>query len=728
MDDEGNLYAAHHANEKWGMKVYKLPVDGNEWELIAEKYHNQVIEIGFNDVELIDDKLYMRAFSGTQSERDYTVIRFDVNTHEIDTIGYPPIGTGRNYFAEDRDGNLIMSDQYGGRVNQGTKKWDEGGMWRYSFATNEWEDITRNLDQRNSTNGECCAGLGSNSQGITGSGDYLYVKTEHGLYRWNYDNDNWDKLFDAPYGSGAGFITHVGPQQVIFDQRFLDGYSYTVRAGKNSPRARGYRFASMFKDVFDTEGNLFLADEKFRTRLRSMYSFDGETFYGRFEVQERGNLITSGKDAGKYSWTRTDSSFYAKYEKPANPPKVSFNFTPQYSTYLGGEADDNTVAVEVSANKSIIIAGNHTQDDGETRMGQVLVYDETGKMLQRSSMLNGIVFDMDIDETVGTIAVITDKGVSVYNSDLTLKWQSDMDMTGVNEEDLSTARISVGGEGTVVALVNKPISNGVDNVITVFDTEGNELSTKTIPRSYATDLVVLDDNDKVFVSGFSNNTGTNSNGKSNPVQIAFVHGYDLNSADLNRTSVTWDYDADQLAETENMADTRIYRMDIGKDGKLYVVGESAGGNTIYRWNGLDLETRKLVGNDPYSQAWNTGSAHIGYVGRIDPVKGEATRGQMILARKESDNKGNTYRARSITADEEGNVYIGGTSTCCSVARSIRHIGGEPIGEYKGGESSLIILGPNFNNRLMWTPLLSADAPRADGGRITSIAVGHGVKA
>ena len=37
-----------------------------------------------------------------------------------------------------------------------------------------------------------------------------------------------------------------------------------------------------------------------------------------------------------------------------------------------------------------------------------------------------------------------------------------------------------------------------------------------------------------------------------------------------------------LPKTANMADTRIYRLHKGNDGKLYVVGESASGNTIYR--------------------------------------------------------------------------------------------------------------------------------------------------
>ena len=84
-------------------------------------------------------------------------------------------------------------------------------------------------------------------------------------------------------------------------------------------------------------------------------------------------------------------------------------------------------------------------------------------------------------------------------------------------------------------------------------------------------------------------------------------------------------------------------------------------------NGQNLSKKTLVATDPYNEAWNTASAHIGYVGIINPLTGEVEKGQMILARK-SNNKGNSFRARVITTDKNGTVYIGGTSSCCSVAR------------------------------------------------------------
>ena len=100
---------------------------------------------------------------------------------------------------------------------------------------------------------------------------------------------------------------------------------------------------------------------------------------------------------------------------------------------------------------------------------------------------------------------------------------------------------------------------------------------------------------------------------------------------------------------------------------------------------------------------------------------------MVLARLISNNKGNTWKARAITTDEEGNVYVGGVTACCTIARSIRKVGGQEIGDYKGGESNLLVLSPNFKTRRLWTPLISADSNKGDDGAVRSIAVGYGLK-
>ena len=41
-----------------------------------------------------------------------------------------------------------------------------------------------------------------------------------------------------------------------------------------------------------------------------------------------------------------------------------------------------------------------------------------------------------------------------------------------------------------------------------------------------------------------------------------------------------------VADIQLMADTRGYRLAVGRDGKLYLGGESAGGNTIWMRSSL----------------------------------------------------------------------------------------------------------------------------------------------
>jgi hypothetical protein len=609
---------------------------------------------------------------------------------------------------KDKNGNLLMSDHWGGRAyNNGKFKWDQGAVWRYNPKASKWEDITRNLDQRNSTDGKCCGGVGTNSEGIVSSLDaeHIYIRTEHGLWKWDYQNEDWDRLFDAPYGSGAGRIAHIGDKKVAFDSRYMEN-------GK-------YRHLGTNRTQIKSQNPKYNDFKTYRTRIGRMTSFDnGETFYAQVTIQK--------KRDGTNDWS-TEKTILAKMNQDKNQPATSFDFSPKYSTYIGGNLDDTAEIVEVTPTRDIVVAGIFTANMSQnpvtllntqsSQKGRVIKYDSTGKNVLAEVILGDKIFDMELNPKDQTVAVIGDFGVVVLDKHLTqVIWSKELDTSRVNNDN-SPARVSIGRGGKVATLIGRQV--------TTWDKQGQQIATKQIPRTYATDLAIMEKYDSVFVSGFSNNKGTNSAGKTNPVQIAFVHAYKI--SDLQRKWKVWDYEANTLANTENMADTRIYRISKGKDHNLYVAGESAGGNTIFRWNGQDLKTSRLITTDPYNTAWNTASSHIGYIAKINPNNGYVNRGQMVLARLISNNKGNTWKARAITTDEEGNVYVGGVTACCTIARSIRKVGGQEIGDYKGGESNLLVLSPNFKTRRLWTPLISADSNKGDGGAVRSIAVGYGLK-
>ena len=158
----------------------------------------------------------------------------------------------------------------------------------------------------------------------------------------------------------------------------------------------------------------------------------------------------------------------------------------------------------------------------------------------------------------------------------------------------------------------------------------------------------------------------------------------------------------------------------GRDGALYFAGESAGGNSIFQREPQNLDGNpsgdRLVKTDKYHNPFNTSSNHITFYARLDASSGALLKGQFVLSRLSSD-KGNTIRPRAITADASGRVYVAGVTACCTAKRADQQLSGRTIPDYSGGEGFLLIVSPDFTQRLHWTPF--------SGGGDSLVAVRNG---
>lgn len=169
-----------------------------------------------------------------------------------------------------------------------------------------------------------------------------------------------------------------------------------------------------------------------------------------------------------------------------------------------------------------------------------------------------------------------------------------------------------------------------------------------------------------------------------------------------------------------MADGRLYRATIGRDGQLYVLGETAGGNSVFRWNGRDLASPTLVTTDLFSSLTNTADEHKAYYARLDPQSGAVSLGQVAVPRL-SSGKGNTFRVEhgAIAADEAGRVLVGGLSAYQMAGRNLNYFIGQKLDAYDGGDSSLLLVSADFRARLRWTTF-----SRAKGaGPVSGVALG-----
>jgi len=368
------------------------------------------------------------------------------------------------------------------------------------------------------------------------------------------------------------------------------------------------------------------------------------------------------------------------------------------STYVGGPKADALTGAAVRPDGSVVVGGytgaTRSTDKGEKLEGgqgliQIIGRDGEG---QAHTTLPIRVSDLDSNDEADVY--VTGPGGSMkLGACLQVYWRSEVGGEG--------ARICAGPEHGAVVLAQKRIY--------VLTAAGKVAGEFPVSGGYVEDVACDVKRGLIFVCGFDNKRGTPPRQRNYPVQVAFVRAYDPSG---KQVWAAYGWKGQDVADLELMADTRGYRLALGRDGKLYLGGESAGGNTIWMRSSLDLKkTVNQVKGDQFQHAYNTSANHVSAVVRLDPKTGESEMATLLLARIASKgNKGNTLRMRAIAADEQGNVYVGGPSAF-SPPKSPGSFGRE------GGGAYLVAFDKNF--RRTYATTLARD------GATNAVAVGHG---
>ncbi len=361
------------------------------------------------------------------------------------------------------------------------------------------------------------------------------------------------------------------------------------------------------------------------------------------------------------------------------------------ASYLGGPEDDRGTAIEIASDKTIVLSGKIIGNDfGKTPVnllgggsGIILRTNSTEKNILSLTRIGVIVDDLAINSKNGKIAVVGDFGIALLDPKAkNILWHKEVVKKG-GATTSNGRRIAVGRDGKVVALLKKNV--------TVFAENGREIGEFRVPGKYVEDVTIHSQSNSVLVTGYSQK----NKGGCKQLQVAFIRSYDY-AGNLNWTNYDWTH-PQAYAGNRSCADSRGDLLTIGRDGKLYFAGESAGGNSIYRYDPKDLSVAAPnVKFDPYNHAYNTASNHITYYARFNPVTGDIETGQFLLSRL-NNGKGNTIKPRSITADEQGNVYIGGSSAAKFAGRDRSQISGQ-TGAYADADNFVLAVPPNFNSR------------------------------
>lgn len=374
------------------------------------------------------------------------------------------------------------------------------------------------------------------------------------------------------------------------------------------------------------------------------------------------------------------------------------------ATYLGSGTADSVNAVEIAADCSVLVAGKLGALAGvsapqplvqgvASSTGLLVEAIYEGRAIRRQRNFGTVINDLSTNAT-RDVLIGGDAGLVRLGANLqTVLW---------SKTSLGAAtRVALANDGTAAALFGKTLR--------VFDAQGNELGSRSFGDSAVNDVAI--DGSTVYVTGLAQRDG----GACSQLQVAWVRAYPRNAVGGAERWKAWDWTHAQAAGTDSScADTRGIRVAIGNDGGLYFAGESAGGNTIYRFQSVNLATAAPnVSTDPYNSAYNTASNHITYIAKLDPSTGAVQKGQLVLARL-SSTKGNTIRPTAITADAQGRVYVAGVSACCLQNRDTFVFNGATLAAYAGGDPFVLVLSSDLRTRYLWFSAANGGKGEAQG--------------
>ena len=341
------------------------------------------------------------------------------------------------------------------------------------------------------------------------------------------------------------------------------------------------------------------------------------------------------------------------------------------ATYIGAAGDHEALGVDIHSTGEVMVVVNLRPDEGSAE-GMLLRFSPTGSELLATTSITDPIRSAAYDSQAERWALATAEELQLRSHDGTLLWTKDLE----NLDELAAY------QGATVARRGKSVW--------LFDESGTLLTEQEVDRTALRGIAVYGNAETFYLTGFHQVSGN--------LQQPFIYAY---AFDGNRRWTNYDWSA---GETDGLSsDTRGEALAIGRDGKLYYVGESHGGVTTHFRNPRNIEEDAPINRrDPYSQShnWN-GAAPLGFVARFDALTGEIE-GAQLLAVRLSNGRGNGVRPHFVTANEEGTIFLGGGSACCIEKWDQKEVAGFPAMPGYGGGQWTMALSPDFNIRHFWT--------------------------
>jgi hypothetical protein len=354
--------------------------------------------------------------------------------------------------------------------------------------------------------------------------------------------------------------------------------------------------------------------------------------------------------------------------------------------FLGTAGFDEIRGAVIKENNDIVYAANigNINIAGATKYylngatdaspGAILILSSDGKKLKSITRVCTKIADLSKDRNDNLYLACIGEGVIKLNPTATYMFWKNLPTNGKNVQ-----RIDAGPSGKHVVLY--AVETSIDDatltgtIAYLYDKDGVQLTTCSGIGQYGADVCIDETNQLVITVGFKNFSTTDLSGTngSQPVYVPIMKGFNFSGVqvwkDYDWSSSPTDLGPPPLPmwlnmQDNNMADARLSRCSIGKDGKLYAMGQIYGGNHLFRYDPKNITQagQMAASTDTWFSMQNTGTEIHTIIGRYNPVNGDVIRNQTITARLGS-TKGNSFISEfgDINADEFGNCYFTGTS-------------------------------------------------------------------
>jgi len=398
------------------------------------------------------------------------------------------------------------------------------------------------------------------------------------------------------------------------------------------------------------------------------------------------------------------------------------NKTPEFSKYLGGFGHNQVVGLAVLNNTSIAVAGNFKNVDQANGDVYYNFFSATNNSKARILMINANngdyekvlnlgneLFDFKAKEDYAVIA--GDFGIAKINLFTNqVIWQTSLFNKG-------SAELDIDNNGNVAVLMNK-------NINLLAASNGATLGTYNVGHNYCNDIAI--NSSKIYVTGYDSkiNSGYTpcsvANGEDfDPVDVAFIDAFSYSPTNgttygadkIKFEFSTYNFEGRDLAC--DMSNTRGYKLEIGKDGFLYLLGETDGPKNIFRWNGKTtwilnggIDPIPTHSNDSYDNYHNVNSFVEGnpaqFVGKIDRNTGEVKRGYFSTTQAPYSNTVDYINSEksALYSGDDGKLYVGSMAGSEIPSRNSLFYFNQTLAPYAGGDPSLMTIS-GMNSAISW---------------------------